>query len=247
MSESERHPLFSGITSTSLGTLASRVLGVVRESAAAGLLGLSKDGIMDAYVVAFRIPNLFRRLFGEGAMTASDSPSSRPSWMRSSSGLATCEHGRRLARCGARSLDPRCGRDLRTALACLRRLAGHDAFAWPDRDDAAVHRVHLPGGACRRDAAITGRIPVARPRSLGAEYLLACRSLVHRTENYARSARASVCHGRLRAGRRRAATARAIPCAEAPRLPIGLQLCGEPAIARANFASRWHRRRSASP
>jgi putative peptidoglycan lipid II flippase len=74
MNESERHPLFSGVTSTSLGTLASRVLGVVRESAAAGLLGLSKDGIMDAYVVAFRIPNLFRRLFGEGAMTASYLP-----------------------------------------------------------------------------------------------------------------------------------------------------------------------------
>jgi putative peptidoglycan lipid II flippase len=74
MGESQRHPLFSGVTSTSLGTLASRVLGVVRESAAAGLLGLSKDGIMDAYVVAFRIPNLFRRLFGEGAMTASYLP-----------------------------------------------------------------------------------------------------------------------------------------------------------------------------
>ncbi len=29
---------------------------------------------MDAYVVAFRIPNLFRRLFGEGAMTASFVP-----------------------------------------------------------------------------------------------------------------------------------------------------------------------------
>jgi putative peptidoglycan lipid II flippase len=74
MKPSERHPLFAGMTSTSLGTLASRVLGVVRESAAAGLLGLSKDGIMDAYVVAFRIPNLFRRLFGEGAMTASYLP-----------------------------------------------------------------------------------------------------------------------------------------------------------------------------
>jgi len=69
-----RHPLFSGITATSIGTLISRVLGVLRESAAAGLLGLSKGGVMDAYVVAFRIPNLFRRLFGEGAMTASYLP-----------------------------------------------------------------------------------------------------------------------------------------------------------------------------
>lgn len=74
MKRGPRHPLFSGVTSTSLGTLASRVLGVVRESAAAGLLGLSNGGIMDAYVVAFRIPNLFRRLFGEGAMTASFLP-----------------------------------------------------------------------------------------------------------------------------------------------------------------------------
>ncbi len=69
-----RHPLFAGVTVTSLGTLVSRVLGVLRESAAAGLLGMSKGGIMDAYVIAFRIPNLFRRLFGEGAMTASFMP-----------------------------------------------------------------------------------------------------------------------------------------------------------------------------
>ncbi len=70
----DRHPLLAGVTATSLGTLASRVLGVIRESAAAALLGLSQGGIMDAYVVAFRIPNLFRRLFGEGAMTASYLP-----------------------------------------------------------------------------------------------------------------------------------------------------------------------------
>ena len=86
-SGNERHPLISGVTSTSLGTLVSRVLGVVRESAAAGLLGLSNDGIMDAYVVAFRIPNLFRRLFGEGAMTASYLPEF----------AATLEHNRQSA------------------------------------------------------------------------------------------------------------------------------------------------------
>ena len=74
MPKPPRHPLFSGVSATSLGTLISRVLGVLRESAAAGLLGLSQGGVMDAYVVAFRIPNLFRRLFGEGAMTASYLP-----------------------------------------------------------------------------------------------------------------------------------------------------------------------------
>ncbi len=74
LERSNRHPLLSGVTATSLGTLASRVTGVLRETATAALLGMSKDGIMDAYVVAFRIPNLFRRLFGEGAMTASYLP-----------------------------------------------------------------------------------------------------------------------------------------------------------------------------
>ncbi len=74
MPRAPRHPLFTGLTATSIGTLVSRVLGVLRESAAAGLLGLSQGGVMDAYVVAFRIPNLFRGLLGEGAMTASYVP-----------------------------------------------------------------------------------------------------------------------------------------------------------------------------
>jgi putative peptidoglycan lipid II flippase len=59
---------------TSFGTLASRVLGMVRDMATAALLGLSGDGVMDAFVFAFRIPNFFRRLFGEGALAASYLP-----------------------------------------------------------------------------------------------------------------------------------------------------------------------------
>src|SRR5580692_4761517 len=61
---------FAGLTVTSLGTLASRVLGLVRDMATVALLGMSDGGVMDAFVIAFRIPNLFRRLFGEGALTA---------------------------------------------------------------------------------------------------------------------------------------------------------------------------------
>ena len=53
-----------------MGTLASRVLGMLRDIATAALLGLGGKGIgqgvMDAFVIGFRIPNLFRRLFGEG-------------------------------------------------------------------------------------------------------------------------------------------------------------------------------------
>jgi putative peptidoglycan lipid II flippase len=51
----------------SLMTLASRVLGFVREILFAALLGAG--AAMDAFFVAFRIPNLFRRLFAEGAFT----------------------------------------------------------------------------------------------------------------------------------------------------------------------------------
>ena len=78
MKRDERHPLLSGARITSLGTLASRLLGLLRECATASLLGLAGvgdgRGVMDAFVIAFRIPNLFRRLFGEGALTASYLP-----------------------------------------------------------------------------------------------------------------------------------------------------------------------------
>ena len=70
----ERQQLWSGVRITSLGTLAGRVLGMVRDMATAALLGLAGGGVMDAFVIAFRIPNLFRRLLGEGALAASYLP-----------------------------------------------------------------------------------------------------------------------------------------------------------------------------
>ncbi|HEY5313542.1 MAG TPA: lipid II flippase MurJ, partial [Pirellulales bacterium] len=63
-----------GLSITSVGTLVSRVLGLARDMATVSLLGLSGDGVMDAFVLAFRIPNLFRRLFGEGALAAAYLP-----------------------------------------------------------------------------------------------------------------------------------------------------------------------------
>ena len=49
----------------SLGTLASRILGFVRDLVIARIFGA--DALTDAFFVAFRIPNLLRRLFAEGA------------------------------------------------------------------------------------------------------------------------------------------------------------------------------------
>ena len=56
----------------SLVTVVSRVLGYVRDQRITLLLGTSAAA--DAYVLAYRIPNLFRRLVAEGSMTASFIP-----------------------------------------------------------------------------------------------------------------------------------------------------------------------------
>jgi putative peptidoglycan lipid II flippase len=56
----------------SVATMASRVLGVAREMVLAAFFGASVE--MDAFNVAFRVPNLLRDLFAEGAMTAAFIP-----------------------------------------------------------------------------------------------------------------------------------------------------------------------------
>jgi putative peptidoglycan lipid II flippase len=56
----------------SIATMASRVLGVAREAVLASFFGAGTE--MDAFNVAFRIPNLLRDLFAEGAMTAAFVP-----------------------------------------------------------------------------------------------------------------------------------------------------------------------------
>ncbi|MCD6199402.1 MAG: murein biosynthesis integral membrane protein MurJ [Deltaproteobacteria bacterium] len=54
--------------SVSVAVFFSRILGLVREQVLAGLFGAGTA--MDAFVVAFRIPNLLRDLFAEGALSA---------------------------------------------------------------------------------------------------------------------------------------------------------------------------------
>lgn len=56
--------LRSGVL-VSICTFLSRILGLVRDAALAYVLGAS--GSADAFYVAFKIPNFFRRLFAEGA------------------------------------------------------------------------------------------------------------------------------------------------------------------------------------
>ena len=56
----------------STATMVSRVLGYVRDMLFGALFGAGN--IMDAYLVAFRIPNLFREVFAEGSMSAAFVP-----------------------------------------------------------------------------------------------------------------------------------------------------------------------------
>jgi putative peptidoglycan lipid II flippase len=55
-----------------IATFMSRVLGLVREQVMAAYFGAS--GITDAFLVAFRIPNLLRDLFAEGAFSSAFVP-----------------------------------------------------------------------------------------------------------------------------------------------------------------------------
>lgn len=56
----------------SAATMASRLLGLIRDQLFAALVGANR--FSDAYVVAFRIPNLLRDLFAEGALSAAFVP-----------------------------------------------------------------------------------------------------------------------------------------------------------------------------
>src|SRR5882762_11507506 len=58
-------PRTTGIVGVAI--LSSRVLGLIRETVIAALFGASKN--MDAFLTAFRAPNMLRDLFAEGALS----------------------------------------------------------------------------------------------------------------------------------------------------------------------------------
>ncbi|WP_171130835.1 MULTISPECIES: murein biosynthesis integral membrane protein MurJ [unclassified Ruegeria] len=64
--------LFSGLFTVGFWTLASRILGFVREILLTAYIG--PGTVMDAFVAAFRLPNMFRRFFAEGAFNAAFVP-----------------------------------------------------------------------------------------------------------------------------------------------------------------------------
>ncbi len=64
--------MLKGIMTVGSWTMASRILGLVRDQLIAAFLGAG--ALSDAFLVANRLPNLFRRLFGEGAFNSAFVP-----------------------------------------------------------------------------------------------------------------------------------------------------------------------------
>lgn len=66
--------LVKSLATVSGMTMASRVLGFVRQILIAGVIGAGGNPVADAFWAAFRLPNMFRRLFAEGAFQAAFVP-----------------------------------------------------------------------------------------------------------------------------------------------------------------------------
>jgi putative peptidoglycan lipid II flippase len=69
---SENHKIARAATTIGMGTFLSRILGFIRDMVIADFFGVGMAA--DAFFVAFRIPNLWRRLVGEGSLTISFIP-----------------------------------------------------------------------------------------------------------------------------------------------------------------------------
>ena len=72
MPDKKEDSLSSSAVKTALGNFASRLSGLARDILFALFFGTS--GAMSAFITALTIPNLSRRIFGEGALTASFIP-----------------------------------------------------------------------------------------------------------------------------------------------------------------------------
>lgn len=69
---SEKHRIGRAVGIVGGATLLSRILGAVRDIVIASFLGAGM--VSDAFVAAFRVPNLLRRLFGEGSLSVAFVP-----------------------------------------------------------------------------------------------------------------------------------------------------------------------------
>ena len=130
-----------GAAVVGLAVMCSRVLGLAREQIFAALFGGGR--VMDAFTIAFRIPNLLRDLFAEGALsTAFVTIFSRTVALEDDAvGLAARQQGRD-ARGGHPERDHRARHPLRTVAGggCWRRDSIRKRPRSPSRSRASCIR-----------------------------------------------------------------------------------------------------------
>ena len=78
--QSRRKSMLRGALVLGIGTFFSRMLGLLRDVATAATFGMSAGGLMDAFVAAFRLPDVARRFFGDGSLGASFIPVFSHTW-----------------------------------------------------------------------------------------------------------------------------------------------------------------------
>lgn len=80
--QGRRKKILRGTLIVGIGTLLSRLLGMFRDAATAAILGMSVGGIMDSFVLAFRLPDIARRLFGDGTLSIGFIPVFTKAWQQ---------------------------------------------------------------------------------------------------------------------------------------------------------------------
>ena len=74
-----RKKMLRGTLILGIGTFFGRILGLLRDVVTAATFGMS-TGVMDAFVAAFRLPDIARRFFGDGSLGASFIPVFSQTW-----------------------------------------------------------------------------------------------------------------------------------------------------------------------
>ena len=131
-------------------TLTSRVLGMVREMVYAAFMG--NGAVASAFILAFQVPNLFRRLLGEGALTAAFIPIFKQKEVKEgeSRNVALGQRGDLRAGDRRRGGDGAGGAG-HLAGAGRRAVRGRDATDAPVAAfDVSLHAAGVPGGGVHR-------------------------------------------------------------------------------------------------
>ncbi len=159
----------------SIITVVSRIFGYVRDQRLTLLLGTT--GLADSFVLAYRIPNLLRRLVGEGSMTASFIPVFTD-YMRNRSREETWAFANRLFWTFSVVLAALTVLGVVFSPLSVRLFSMfgksqiQNASRLSESPDVSVHSVYRNGGAGHGDSELLSRLWIACGHSHSAECIL---------------------------------------------------------------------------